>query len=177
MSRWTAWVWFCLLPTWRCSMSLWRGVLLWRMSPQVRKNTQRACLFHKIFLSTLTIWTMPPQVRKNSPKNNPHPKCMFIVHPRFAMWRMPPQVRSSYVSSTLSGCGSIFSEGSTTENLRYSCTDPNCRDSPLELSNSPLELSNSPLPLRHSRLHPIYISRGQTRITYFSVEKTLKYGQ
>ena len=60
---------------------------------------------------------------------------------------------------------------------RYSCTDPNWRDSPLELSNSPLELSNSPLPLRHSRLHPIYISRGQTRITYFSVEKTLKYGQ
>ena len=52
----------------------------------------------------------------------------------------------------------------------YSCTDPNWCD-------SPLELSNSPLPLRHSRLHPIYISRGQTRITYISVEKPLKYGQ
>ena len=50
---------------------------------------------------------------------------------------------------------------------RYSCTDPNWRD-------SPLELSNSPLPLRLSRLHPIYISRGQTRITYISVEEKLK---
>ena len=78
MSRWTARVWFCLLPTWRCSMSLWGGVLLWRMSPQVRKNTQRACLFHKIFLSTLTIWTMPPQVRKIPPW-----KFLFHkVHPR-----------------------------------------------------------------------------------------------
>ena len=42
--------------------------------------------------------------------------------------------------------------------IRYSCTDPNCLD-------SLLELSNSPLPLRYSRLHSIYISRGQTRIT------------
>ena len=73
------------------------------------------------------------------------------------------------VLDSLSKLGHIVDRG-VAQAIRYSCTDPNCRD-------SPLELSNSPLPLRHSRLHPIYISRGQTRITYFSVEKTLKYGQ
>ena len=56
--------------------------------------------------------------------------------------------------------------------LRYICTSPKSLFSLLELSFSLLELSFSPFPLRNSRLHPIYNSREQTRITYFSVAKT-----
>ena len=55
---------------------------------------------------------------------------------------------------------------------RYICTSPKSLFSLLELSFSLLELSFSPFPLRNSRLHPIYNSREQTRITYFSVAKT-----
>ena len=48
---------------------------------------------------------------------------------------------------------------------RYICTSP-------KSLFSLLELSFSPFPLRNSRLHPIYNSREQTRIKYFSVAKT-----
>ena len=56
--------------------------------------------------------------------------------------------------------------------LGYICTSPKSLFSLLELSFSLLELSFSPFPLRNSRLYPIYNSREQTRITYFSVAKT-----
>ena len=42
------------------------------------------------------------------------------------------------------------------------------------MSNSRRELSISLLEFRNSRLYPIYNSQKQTRITYFSVEKTIK---
>ena len=58
--------------------------------------------------------------------------------------------------------------------LRYSCTNSKSRDSRRELSNSRRELSISLLEFRNSRLYPIYNSQKQTRITYFSVEKTIK---
>ena len=57
---------------------------------------------------------------------------------------------------------------------RYSCTNSKSRDSRRELSNSRRELSISLLEFRNSRLYPIYNSQKQTRITYFSVEKTIK---
>ena len=56
----------------------------------------------------------------------------------------------------------------------YSCTNSKSRDSRRELSNSRRELSISLLEFRNSRLYPIYNSQKQTRITYFSVEKTIK---
>ena len=51
--------------------------------------------------------------------------------------------------------------------MGYSCTNSKSRDSRRELSISLLEF-------RNSRLYPIYNSQKQTRITYFSVEKTIK---
>ena len=59
-------------------------------------------------------------------------------------------------------------------NTGYSCTNSKSRDSRRELSNSRRELSISLLEFRNSRLYPIYNSQKQTRITYFSVEKTIK---
>ena len=58
--------------------------------------------------------------------------------------------------------------------IRYSCTNSKSRDSRRELSNSRRELSISLLEFRNSRLYPIYNSQKQTRITYFSVEKTIR---